>query len=132
LSATILKKLQDDDLIKKVGRTKRQFYRLSRHYYSFTDQEHKYSNDSFLSDEEITGYIMRHVEKFGSVKMESFTKLLEKYNLTREQTKHAIYKLAKEGHLDKIGKGSSTEYKLSKDSEEKKKIHDEALRIGLE
>lgn len=130
ITSNILKKLLEEGLVEKEGKTKRQFYRLSKHYYSFTDQEHKYSSDSLLNDNEIYVIVKKHLEAFKTTKMEGFVKLFEKYNLTREQVKATIYRLEKSGAIIKMGKGSATKYSLSKITTNNKLIQ-RAVQLGI-
>lgn len=131
LDAEATQKLLKQGLIEKVGKTRSQYYRLSKEYYSFTQTEGEYSLETPLEEEQLVMLVSNHLQRFGTAKMEDFAKVLEK-QLTRERTKYLIYKLQNKGFLETEGKGTATKYKLSQEVLKGGELIGRAIELGLE
>jgi ATP-dependent DNA helicase RecG len=131
LDLQIIDLLYRKGLIEKVGKTRKLSYILSKEYYSFSDQEGKYSQDSPIDEKQALLHIIHHFDKFEIAKMNDFIQLLDKF-LTRDQVKRYVYKLTEAGMLKQIGTGAATRYKLNKSAKFDDKFINRALKLGFE
>jgi ATP-dependent DNA helicase RecG len=122
-----VKKLLNEGLIEKVGRTNNLNYRLSKAYYSFTNQEARYSIGTPLDENRAVMLITQHLEEFRNAQMGDFAQLLDTF-LTRDQTKRLVYKLLETRFLERQGTGKGVTYNLNKDILGGQKILDKAVR----
>jgi ATP-dependent DNA helicase RecG len=131
LDKTILEKLLREELIEKVGKTLNQKLRLSIDYYSFSNQEASYTNDTPVDDAYIYMKINQLLTQFGKAKIGKFVDLFAG-KLTREQVKTVIYNLTKSKILEHKGKGAAREYFLGKAAINSGKMLQRAMKLGLE
>lgn len=130
LDATVLKKLEKENLVERVGKTNSQKIILSKEYFVFTGRQSEYSDGKPIDTLQIGMIIMKHIQEFGKGKMKEFEQLLAKF-LTRSQVRYAVGKMVEEGMLDVRGEGKSTEYIAGKKMEEGMKIFQRAMELGI-
>ncbi len=130
IEKSILKKLEKWGLIQKVGKTRRQTYKLSIQYYALTDKKGSYLNERLIDENQIGLMITQHFNQFETAKMKDFELLFRNY-LSREQIKYTIYRLADLGFLDKRGTGIKTEYFIGKSVENFQKFMSRAVELGI-
>jgi ATP-dependent DNA helicase RecG len=109
IDATILKKLEKDGLIERIGKTNSQKIILSKLYFEFTDNRAAYSEGKPLDGYQVGIVVMNHIQEFGKGKMKDFEYLLRNF-MSRAQVKYVISKMVADGLLDKKGEGKGTEY----------------------
>jgi ATP-dependent DNA helicase RecG len=131
LDTTIIKKLEKEGLIERVGKTNSQKYILSKAYFIFIDKRAEYSAEKSLEQNQIIFLIIHHLQEFGKAKMGDFETLLQKF-LTRDQVKYLIGQMVKDGMLDKEGQLKGTTYKPGKKMEENAKLASRAFQLGFE
>jgi ATP-dependent DNA helicase RecG len=130
LDVSILKKMEKEGLIERVGKTNSQKIILSKEYFVFTGKQSEYSEDKPIDTYQIGIIILNHIQEFGKGKMKDFEILLRKF-MTRAQVKYAIGKMVEQGFLDKKGEGKTTEYFAGKQMEEGIKVFQRAFELGL-
>lgn len=130
LDSTILKKMEKEGLIERVGKTNSQKIILSKEYFVFTGKQSEYSEGMPIDNFQIGIIILKHVQEFGKGKMKEFEFLLRKF-MTRAQVKYAIGKMVEQGILDKKGEGKTTEYYAGKQMEEGMKVFQRAVELGF-
>lgn len=131
LDKRVVEKLLERRLIEKIGKTRGMSYILGRAYYDFAENLSEYHRKTSWNLDQMFAMISPFLEANGSAKMGDFEQLLEGH-LVRRQVRAYVQKLLTLGILSAQGKGSATRYSLSSEYKEKLKIHDEALRLGLE
>ena len=131
LEKSVGEKLFNEGLIEKVGKTKRQQWRLSRSYYSFTNKEADYTKNTPPDDQFVHMKIVQYLKFFGKAKMGKFVELFEDH-LTRDQVKTIVYKLSASKYLDYTGNGTGREYFLAKTTVNTNKIMQRAIQVGIE
>ena len=133
LDKTIAEKLFNEGLIEKVGKTKRQQWRLSKSYYSFINREADYTKNTPIDDSFILMRISQYLQSFGKAKMGKFVDLFEE-QLTRDQVKTIVYRLCdpKTRYLEFSGKGIGREYFLGKTTLNTNKLIERAIKVGFE
>lgn len=133
--ASLDKKVVDglitDGLIEKIGKTSSQKLSLSRMYYSFTNKEADYTRKIPIDENYIILKINQHLQQWEKAKIGKFVDLF-KGQLTREQVKNIIYRLADIGYLEYSGNSSGREYFLGKKAVENGKLIQRAIEIGFE
>jgi ATP-dependent DNA helicase RecG len=127
----ILKKLEKENLIERVGKTNSQRFILSKAYFIFIDKRAEYSAEKSLEHNQILFLIIRHLQEFGKAKMGDFESLLQKF-MTRDQTRYLIRQLVENGMLDKEGQRKGTTYKQGKKMQDGEKIASRAFQLGVE
>jgi len=131
LDGNILKKLEKDGLIERIGKTNSQKLILSKAYFIFIDKRAEYSAEKSLEQNQIIFLIIQHLQEFGKAKMGDFTTLLQKF-MTRDQVKYLIGQMVEDGMLDKYGNLKGTTYKQGKKMEEGAKLASRAFQLGFE
>lgn len=131
LDLEILRKLEKEDLVERIGKTNSQRYILSKAYYIFTDRKGEYSMETNLDQSHIVLLILKHLQEFRTAKMGDFELLLNKF-LTRDQVKYLVGQLVVSGILDKDGKNKGTRYTAGKQLESGARLTSRALELGLE
>lgn len=131
LNATILKKMEKEGLIERVGKTNSQKIILSKEYFVFTGKQGEYTAEKPVDAYHIGMMVMNHINEFGKGKMGEFETLLSKF-MTRAQIKYTVTKLVEQGMLDKKGEGRGTEYFAGEKMKEGQKIFQRAVELGFE
>jgi ATP-dependent DNA helicase RecG len=131
LDALVLKKLEKEGLIERVGKTNSQKFILSKAYFIFIDKRAEYSAEKSLEQNQIIFLIIQHLQEFGKAKMGDFETLLQKF-LTRDQVKYLIGQMVNDGMLDKEGQLKGTIYRQGKRMEESAKLASRAFQLGVE
>lgn len=130
LDAAMLRRLESESLIERVGKTNSQRFILSKEYHILTDQKAHYTQGKPLDDYHLGIIIMKHLQDFGKAKMKDFEELLSPYR-TRAQVKYAIGKLVDEGMLQRKGSGKSTEYLRGKEFQNVLALTQRAFELGV-
>lgn len=130
LDSLILKKMEKEGLLERVGKTNSQKFILAKDYYIFTGTEHEYSNQKPISDIQIAIILLKHIKEFEKGRMKDFEFLLKNL-LSRAQVKYAVNKMVEAGLLDRVGEGKSTFYIAGIKLEKNEKILDRAVELGL-
>ncbi len=131
LDESIVRKLNNEGLIEKVGKTNAQRLILSREYYSFTGKTAEYSSQVPLERYQIEMLITEYLEKFKKAKMKDFTTLLSKF-MIREQVKYLVSQLLKNELLERKGKGSGSYYIEGKKMKEGSEFAKRVIELGIE
>ena len=131
LEKAIGEKLFNEGLIEKVGKTKRQQWRLSKSYYSFTNKEADYTKNTPIDDSFVLMKIGQYLKSFTRAKMGKFVELFEDH-LTRDQVKTIVYRLSATKYLDYSGKGTGREYFLAKTTVNTNRLMERAIQVGIE
>ena len=61
----ILKKLEKEGLLERVGKTNSQKFILAKDYYIFTETEPEYSNQKPIGEIQIAIILLKHIKEFG-------------------------------------------------------------------
>ncbi len=130
LDISVLKKLEKENLVERVGKTSSQKIILSKEYFVFTGRQSEYTDGKPIDSFQIGIIIMKHIQEFGKGKMKDFEQLLAKF-LTRAQVKYAVGKMVEEGMLDKRGEGKAREYFAGKKMEDGMKFFQRAMELGI-
>lgn len=131
LGGNILKKLEKEGLIERIGKTNSQKFILSKAYFIFIDKRAEYSAEKSLEQNQIIFLIIQYLQEFGKAKMGDFETLLQKF-MTRDQVKYLIGQMVEDGMLDKEGQLKGTTYKQGKKMEEGAKLASRAFQLGFE
>jgi ATP-dependent DNA helicase RecG len=131
LDTNILKKLEKDGLVERVGKTNSQKFILSKAYFIFIDRRAEYSAEKSLEQNQFIFLIVQHLQEFGKAKMGDFEALLQKF-ITRDQVRYLISQMVVDGVLDKEGQGKGTTYKQGKKIEDGAKLASRAFQLGVE
>lgn len=131
LNSDLLKKLELEGLVEKVGNTSAQKIILSKLYYSITGKQGVYSLEKPLESQQIQMLLSQHLDEFQSAGMKDFVSLFQKF-LTREQVKYQIENMVKKELLAKTGKGSGTRYIKGERMKENDKIAQRVVELGIE
>lgn len=130
IDATILKKLEKDGLIERIGKTNSQKIILSKLYFEFTDNRAAYSEGKPIDGYQVGIVVMNHIQEFGKGKMKDFEYLLRNF-MTRGQVKYVISKMVTDGLLDKKGEGKGTEYFAGAKMSEGLQLFQRAMELGF-
>ncbi len=131
LDSVTLKKLENDKLIQKLGKTKGVHYSLSKMYYDFTGEKGKYSRITDWDENQVFFIILRHLQRYDKAKMSDFVELFED-RLTRKQVRYSVKKLVDKKDLKQEGSGKSTIYSVGDNYINTMKILSKAIDIGIE
>lgn len=131
LNNQIIKKLEKENLIERIGKTKSQRLILSKIYFEFTDKRGEYLREKSIDNNQITLLVIQHLQEFEKAKMGDFVTLLNKL-MTREQVKYFIAQLVEKQILETEGKQRGTIYRKGKKIEKNEKLVERALHLGLE
>lgn len=126
----ILKKLEKEGLIERIGKTNSQKIILSKLYFELTDNRAAYSDGKPIDEYQIGILIMNHIQEFGKGKMKDFEYLLRNF-MSRAQVKYVIFKMVADGLLDKKGEGKGTEYFAGTKMSEGLQVFQRAMELGF-
>jgi len=129
-NTSIIKKLENDGLIEKHGKTKGTYYMLSRAYYEFTGEKGKYSKVADWDDNQMFYIILQHLQKFRTAKMNDFIDLFDG-RLTRKQVRYTVEKLVRKNDLKQEGEGKGTFYSVGENFINTMNILSKAIDIGM-
>lgn len=130
INSALLKKLESEGLIERVGKTNSQRIILSKLYYELTDNRGAYSDGKALDNYQVGMIIINHIQEFGKGKMKDFEFLLRNF-MNRGQVKYVISKMVTDGLLDKNGEGKSTVYYAGSKMSEGIKVFQRAIELGF-
>jgi ATP-dependent DNA helicase RecG len=130
INSALLKKLESEGLIERVGKTNSQRIILSKLYYELTDNRGAYSDGKALDNYQVGMIIINHIQEFGKGKMKDFEFLLRNF-MNRGQVKYVISKMVTDGLLDKHGEGKSTVYYAGSKMSEGIKVFQRAIELGF-
>ena len=130
IDIAILKKLEKEELIERVGKTNSQKVILSKLYFEFTDNRAAYTDGKPIDDYQVGIVIMNHIQEFGKGKMKDFEYLLRNF-MSRGQVKYVISKMVADGLLDKKGEGKGTEYFAGSKMSEGLQVFQRAMELGF-
>jgi ATP-dependent DNA helicase RecG len=130
IDITILKKLEKEELIERVGKTNSQKVILSKLYFEFTDNRAAYTDGKPIDGYQVGIVIMNHIQEFGKGKMKDFEYLLRNF-MSRGQVKYVISKMVADGLLDKKGEGKGTEYFAGSKMSEGLQVFQRAMELGF-
>ena len=127
----ILKKLEKEGLIERVGKTSAQQFILSKAYFIFTNRRGDYAAGKPLHDYQVGILIGQYFSEFDTATMSDFTRLLD-HHLTRNQVRYKIEQLVQTNLLQREGKGSGTIYRFSDAANTDTTFLNKALGISTE
>ncbi len=130
LDIKVLHKLEKEGLIEKHGRTKGNYFMLSRAYYEFADEKGKYSKATDWDESQTFFVILKHLQKFEKAKMNDFIDLFEG-RLTRKQVRYMIDKLVVKKDLFREGEGKGTVYAVGENFIKTMNVLSKAIDIGI-
>jgi ATP-dependent DNA helicase RecG len=130
IDPVLLKKLEQEGLIERIGRTNSQKIILSKLYFELTDNRGAYSDGKPIDSYQVGMFIINHIQEFGKGKMKDFEFLLRNF-MTRGQVKYMISKMVTEGLLDKKGVGKATEYFAGTKMSEGLQMFQRAMELGF-
>lgn len=130
INSALLKKLESEGLIERIGKTNSQRIILSKLYYELTDNRGAYSDGKALDNYQVGMIIINHIQEFGKGKMKDFEFLLRNF-MNRGQVKYVISKMVTDGLLDKHGEGKSTVYYAGSKMSEGIKVFQRAIELGF-
>lgn len=131
LDKSVLAKLEQHNLIERVGKTRSQYYILSKDYYAFTDQRGAYTNEKPIEEIQVLTTVIQHFSVYETAKMADFEKLF--FNkLNRHQVRYAIDKFVKNGALTVSGTKKGATYKVSDKMKKSQKLVSRAIELGFE
>lgn len=130
INSALIKKLESEGLIERVGKTNSQRIILSKLYYELTDNRGAYSDGKALDNYQVGMIIINHIQEFGKGKMKDFEFLLRNF-MNRGQVKYVISKMVTDGLLDKHGEGKSTVYYAGSKMSEGIKVFQRAIELGF-
>lgn len=130
INSALLKKLESEGLIERIGKTNSQRIILSKLYYELTDNRGAYSDGKALDNYQVGMIIINHIQEFGKGKMKDFEFLLRNF-MNRGQVKYVISKMVTDGLLDKQGEGKSTVYYAGSKMSEGIKVFQRAIELGF-
>jgi ATP-dependent DNA helicase RecG len=131
LNSILIKKLEKEGLVERVGKTISQRLILSKDYYVFTNKRGEYSNEKPADNNHLIFLIIQHLQEFDKAKMGDFEILLKKF-MSRDQVKYLINRMVEKGMLEKEGIFKGTYYRRGKKMEEGLKLVDRAMHLGIE
>lgn len=126
----LLKKLENEGLLERTGKTNSQKIILSKLYFEFTDNRAAYSEGKPIDGYQVGIVVMNHIQEFGKGKMKDFEYLLRNF-MTRGQVKYVISKMVTDGLLDKKGEGKGTEYFAGAKMSEGLQVFQRAMELGF-
>jgi ATP-dependent DNA helicase RecG len=130
IDVAMLKKLEKEELIERIGKTNSQKVILSKLYFEFTDNRAAYTDGKPIDGYQVGIVIMNHIQEFGKGKMKDFEFLLRNF-MSRGQVKYVISKMVADGLLDKKGKGKGTEYFAGSKMSEGLQVFQRAMELGF-
>jgi hypothetical protein len=130
IDVAILKKLEKEELIERIGKTNSQKVILSKLYFEFTDNRAAYTDGKPIDGYQVGIVIMNHIQEFGKGKMKDFEFLLRNF-MSRGQVKYVISKMVADGLLDKKGQGKGTEYFAGSKMSEGLQVFQRAMELGF-
>jgi ATP-dependent DNA helicase RecG len=130
IDPVLLKKLEQEGLIERIGRTNSQKIILSKLYFELTDNRGAYSDGKPIDSYQVGMVIINHIQEFGKGKMKDFEFLLRNF-MARGQVKYMISKMVTEGLLDKKGVGKATEYFAGTKMSEGLQMFQRAMELGF-
>jgi len=110
---TVIKKLINEGLVERVGKTNSQKLILGKEYFVFTDKKGEYSAIKPIDNKQAKSLIVLHLQKFGKAKMADFEALLNRF-FNKNQIRYLIEQLVEQGVLEKEGQFKGTIYSLTK------------------
>jgi ATP-dependent DNA helicase RecG len=130
LDIKVLNKLEKEGLIEKHGKTKGNYFMLSRAYFEFADEKGKYSKVTDWDENQTFFIILQHLQKFEKAKMNDFIDLFEG-RLTRKQVRYMIDKLVVKRDLNRDGEGKGTVYAVGENFIKTMNVLSKAIDIGI-
>jgi ATP-dependent DNA helicase RecG len=130
LDPALLKKLENEGLLERIGKTNSQKIILSKLYFELTDNRAAYTDGKTIDGYQVGIVVMNHIQEFGKGKMKDFEYLLRNF-MSRGQVKYVISKMVTDGLLDKKGKGKATEYFAGAKMSEGLKLFQRAMELGF-
>ena len=130
IDVAMLKKLEKEELIERIGKTNSQKVILSKLYFEFTDNRAAYTDGKPIDVYQVGIVIMNHIQEFGKGKMKDFEFLLRNF-MSRGQVKYVISKMVADGLLDKKGQGKGTEYFAGSKMSEGLQVFQRAMELGF-
>jgi ATP-dependent DNA helicase RecG len=130
IDVAMLKKLEKEELIERIGKTNSQKVILSKLYFEFTDNRAAYTDGKPIDGYQVGIVIMNHIQEFGKGKMKDFEFLLRNF-MSRGQVKYVISKMVADGLLDKKGQGKGTEYFAGSKMSEGLQVFQRAMELGF-
>ena len=127
---SILKKLLDNSLIVKKGKTSGTYYDLSRDYYELTDQKGVLGRSDW-GDDQAVPLIINYLQKYNRAKTRDFVDLFEG-RLSRKQVRTILDKQLETGIIERKGKTSGAFYRLSSNYNGIMSLLPEILKKGIE
>lgn len=131
LDPQVIKKLEINGLIERIGKTNSQKFILSKQYYELTDKRGQYSEGKPIDSYQIGMIIMNHIQDFGKGKMKDFEYILRNFK-SRSQVRYMISKMVTDGLLDKKGEGKGTEYFAGAKMAASIKVFQRAVELGIQ
>jgi predicted HTH transcriptional regulator len=110
------KKLINEGLVERVGKTNSQKLILGKEYFVFTDKKGEYSAIKPIDNKQAKSLIVLHLQEFGKAKMADFEALLNRF-FNKNQIRYLIEQLVEQGVLEKEGQFKGTVYTLAKKGE---------------
>ena len=130
MNPEVVKKLEKEGLIEKIGKTNSQKFILSKQYFVFTNNQVGYTVEKPIDNNQSILLVLQHLEEFGKAKMSDFESLLPK--MSRDQVKYLVSQLVGNGILDKEGVLKGTIYKKGKRMVDGAKIISRAMELGFD
>jgi len=130
LDFKVLHKLEKEGLIEKHGKTKGNYFMLSKAYFEFADEKGKYSKLTDWDESQTFYIILQHLQKFEKAKMNDFIDLFEG-RLTRKQVRYMIDKLVVKRDLNREGEGKGTVYAVGENFIKTMNVLSKAIDIGI-
>ena len=113
---TVIKKLINEGLVERIGKTNSQKLILGKEYFVFTDKKGEYSAIKPIDNKQAKSLIVLHLQEFGKAKMADFEALLNRF-FNKNQIRYLIEQLVEQGVLEKEGQFKGTVYTLAKKGE---------------
>jgi ATP-dependent DNA helicase RecG len=130
LDPALLKKLENEGLLERIGKTNSQKIILSKLYFELTDNRAAYTDGKPIDGYQVGIVVMNHIQEFGKGKMKDFEYLLRNF-MSRGQVKYVISKMVTDGLLDKKGEGKATEYFAGAKMSEGLQLFKRAMELGF-
>lgn len=130
LDPALLKKLENEGLLERIGKTNSQKIILSKLYFELTDNRAAYTDGKPIDGYQVGIVVMNHIQQFGKGKMKDFEYLLRNF-MSRGQVKYVISKMVTDGLLDKKGEGKATEYFAGAKMSEGLQLFKRAMELGF-
>jgi ATP-dependent DNA helicase RecG len=130
LDPALLKKLENEGLLERIGKTNSQKIILSKLYFELTDNRAAYTDGKPIDGYQVGILVMNHIQEFGKGKMKDFEFLFRNF-MSRGQVKYVISKMVTDGLLDKKGEGKATEYFAGAKMSEGLQLFKRAMELGF-